>query len=60
MAPYKFTKLIHDGEQIEMYGDGTSERDYTYITDIVDGVISAMEKNYGFEISDVSSYILNI
>ncbi|MFH0875960.1 MAG: GDP-mannose 4,6-dehydratase [archaeon] len=50
MAPYKFTDLIFKGRPIEMYGDGNSLRDYTYISDIVSGVISACEHNYKFEI----------
>jgi len=49
MAPYKFTQLIHEGKQIEMFGDGSTRRDYTYVTDIVDGIMKAMEKNCPFE-----------
>merc|ERR1712003_159598 len=37
MAPFKFTDRISRGIEIQQYGDGTSSRDYTYITDIVDG-----------------------
>ena len=43
MAPYKFTNLIANDQPIEMYGDGTSERDYTYIDDIVSGVLASAE-----------------
>jgi len=50
MAPYKFTKLIHDEEEVPMFGDGNSKRDYTYVSDIVDGIISAIDKNFKFEI----------
>ena len=50
MAPYKFTKIISDGKEIEMYGDGTTKRDYTYIKDIINGVVSALDKDFGFEI----------
>ena len=50
MAPYKFMKLILDDKEIPMYGDGTSERDYTYVGDIVEGIAAAMEKSIGFEI----------
>jgi UDP-glucuronate 4-epimerase len=38
MAPYLFTKWIHEGSPVSMFGDGTSRRDYTYIDDIVDGI----------------------
>lgn len=44
MAPYKFLKAIHDGTPISQYGDGTSSRDYTYIDDIVSGVIASIDK----------------
>jgi UDP-glucuronate 4-epimerase len=50
MAPYKFTKLISEAKEIKMYGDGSSKRDYTFVTDIVDGVIAASEKDFDFEI----------
>ena len=50
MATHKFTRLIDNGQEIEMYGDGTSKRDYTYITDIVDGIVAAIDKRSGYEI----------
>ena len=43
MAPYKFMKAISEGKEFNKYGDGSSSRDYTYIDDIVDGVISALD-----------------
>ena len=43
MAPYKFITAIKDGRKFQKYGDGTSSRDYTYIDDIVSGIISALE-----------------
>ncbi|MBU3112415.1 GDP-mannose 4,6-dehydratase [Clostridium lacusfryxellense] len=42
LAIYKFTKLIFDGKEISLYGDGTSQRDYTYIEDIVQGIAKAI------------------
>ena len=42
MAPYKFIKAILNGHRFKKYGDGTSSRDYTYIDDIVSGIIGAM------------------
>ena len=50
MAVYKFTKLINENKGIEMYGDGSSKRDYTYVSDIVDGIMSAVNKKFDFEI----------
>lgn len=44
MAPYKFIKAIHEQKPIIKYGDGTTSRDYTYITDIVNGIISSCKK----------------
>ena len=43
MAPYKFTKLISEGKEIQMYGDGSTYRDYTYIDDIVSGIIASVD-----------------
>jgi UDP-glucuronate 4-epimerase len=43
LAIHKFVKLIESGEPVEMYGDGNSARDYTYIDDIVDGIQKATE-----------------
>ena len=50
MAIHKFTAMIDSGKQIEIYGDGSSRRDYTYIDDIIDGVEAAVDKNHAFEI----------
>ena len=57
MAPYKFLKAIKDGKQFEKYGDGTSSRDYTYIDDIVSGIIGALEnkKDIGCEIYNLGN-----
>ena len=55
MAPYKFTKLIDEGKEIPMYGNGATSRDYTYISDIVKGIISALDKNFGFEIFNLGN-----
>ena len=50
LAIRKFTKLIHAGKPIPVFGDGSMERDYTYITDTLDGVIACTKKEFGFEI----------
>jgi len=42
LAIHKFTDAIHQGRPIPQYGDGSTRRDYTYIDDIVQGVIGAM------------------
>jgi UDP-glucuronate 4-epimerase len=43
LAIHKFTDLIARGRPIRMHGDGSSERDYTYITDALDGILSGLE-----------------
>ncbi len=50
MAIAKFARLMQEGRAIPMFGDGSTARDYTYIDDIVDGVIRAMERCSGYEI----------
>ncbi len=55
MAVYKFTKAIAAGKEIEMYGDGTMKRDYTYVADIVSGVVNAWEKKCAFEIFNLGN-----
>jgi UDP-glucuronate 4-epimerase len=50
MAIHKFTRLILEGERIPVFGDGSSNRDYTYIDDIIDGVVAALEADFDFEI----------
>lgn len=44
MAMHKFVKAISKGDAIPVFGDGSSRRDYTYIDDIVGGVIAAIER----------------
>lgn len=43
LAIHKFTRLMCEGKQIPFYGDGSMLRDHTYIGDIVDGVLRALE-----------------
>ncbi len=47
LAISKFTRLIEDGKPIDKYGDGTTRRDYTFINDIVDGIIGSMHYRTG-------------
>lgn len=59
LAINKFTRLILNDEPIPMYGDGTTSRDYTYIDDIVSGIIKScnyVEKNKNvYEIINLGS-----
>src|SRR5246127_381020 len=43
LAIHQFTKRIHFGEPINQFGDGTTRRDYTYIDDIIQGVMAALK-----------------
>jgi UDP-glucuronate 4-epimerase len=43
LAIHKFAKKIQNNETIDVYGDGSSRRDYTYITDILDGIVKAVK-----------------
>jgi UDP-glucuronate 4-epimerase len=50
LAIHKFAKLIEQDKPIPVYGDGSMMRDFTYIDDIVNGIIAAMHKCDGFNI----------
>ena len=42
LAIHKFARLISEGKPIPVFGDGTTRRDYTYVDDIIDGVVAAI------------------
>jgi len=50
LAIHKFSRLIEQGKPIPVYGDGTMMRDFTYIDDIINGVIASMRHCTGFNI----------
>ncbi len=50
MAIHKFTRLLAEGRAIPMYGDGSTQRDYTWVEDIVDGILAAHDLAPRFEI----------
>jgi UDP-glucuronate 4-epimerase len=50
LAIYKFASLICAGKAIPVFGDGSAARDYTFVTDTVDGVIACTKKEFGFQI----------
>jgi UDP-glucuronate 4-epimerase len=53
MAIHHFTRCIHEGRKISLFGDGSSRRDYTYIDDAVDGTVRALFNKHGFEIYNI-------
>ena len=50
MAIHYFTRAIYNEERINLYGDGTSSRDYTYIDDIIHGILNCITHLNGYEI----------
>jgi len=50
MAPFKFIDRVSRGVELQQFGDGSSSRDYTYIDDIVDGVVRAVDRPYPYEV----------
>lgn len=50
LAIHKFTRLIDSGTPIPVFGDGSMERDFTYIDDIVDGVLRAIDRCTAYHI----------
>lgn len=56
LAVHKFTKAILCGEPITMYGDGTTSRDYTYVDDVVQAIVSALNYHQSeFEIINIGN-----
>ncbi|WP_025322820.1 NAD-dependent epimerase [Deferrisoma camini] len=56
MALFKFTQKILTGEPIDVYNHGDMERDFTYIDDIVRGVVAAIDRPLGFEVVNLGNH----
>jgi UDP-glucuronate 4-epimerase len=50
LAIHKFARLILAGRPIPVFGDGSSARDYTYITDILQGILACTRQEFGYDI----------
>jgi UDP-glucuronate 4-epimerase len=50
MAIHKFARILAAGGTVEQYGDGSSARDYTYVSDIVAGILRAEERCTGYHV----------
>ena len=50
LAIHKFARLMRAGKPIPVFGDGSSARDYTYITDILDGIMACTRQEFGYEV----------
>mmetsp|Transcript_43229 Transcript_43229/g.97699 ORF Transcript_43229/g.97699 Transcript_43229/m.97699 type:complete len:423 (-) Transcript_43229:362-1630(-) len=55
MAPFKFVDRVSRGLEIQQFGDGSSSRDYTYIDDIVDGVVRSLDRPQGYQIYNLGN-----
>jgi UDP-glucuronate 4-epimerase len=47
LAIHSFTRLLEAGQPITIFGDGSASRDYTYVSDIVQGVVAAVDRTRG-------------
>src|SRR5450631_1904180 len=50
LAIYKFAELMMAGKPIPVFGDGGTARDYTFVSDTLDGIIACTQREFGFEI----------
>jgi UDP-glucuronate 4-epimerase len=50
LAIRKFAEAILGGEPIDRFGDGSAARDYTFVTDIVDGIVRALDRTTGYHV----------
>jgi UDP-glucuronate 4-epimerase len=50
LAIHKFAKLIEVGKPIPVFGDGSTSRDYTYVDDIIAGVLAAIDRANGYRV----------
>lgn len=50
LAIHKFAQLISAGKPIPVFGDGSTARDYTYVSDTLEGILACTKKEFGFEI----------
>jgi UDP-glucuronate 4-epimerase len=55
LAIHKFASLMSREEEITLFGNGSSLRDYTYIDDILDGIVASLELASGFEIFNLGN-----
>ncbi len=55
MTPYLFTRAISEGNEITLFDEGRPQRDFTYIGDIVDGVLAAADADLDYEIINLGN-----
>ncbi|MBI5383375.1 MAG: SDR family NAD(P)-dependent oxidoreductase [Verrucomicrobia bacterium] len=50
LAIHKFARLMTAGKPIPVFGDGSTARDYTFISDILEGVLACTQREFGYEV----------
>ena len=55
MAYFKFANLITAGKPIDIYNFGKMKRDFTYIDDIIDGIMAVIKRNFNYEIFNLGN-----
>jgi len=55
MAIHRFTRLIDRGEELPVYGDGGARRDFTFVDDIIEGLLAAIERAKGYRIYNLGN-----
>mmetsp|Transcript_33354 Transcript_33354/g.31823 ORF Transcript_33354/g.31823 Transcript_33354/m.31823 type:complete len:418 (+) Transcript_33354:192-1445(+) len=55
MAPFKFIDRVFNGLEIQQYGDGSTSRDYTFISDIADGVVRSIDRPLGYQVINLGN-----
>jgi len=55
MAPFKFIDRVFNNLPIQQYGDGSTSRDYTFISDITSGVVAAIDTPLGYEVINLGN-----
>lgn len=55
MAPYKFASMIAKNEELTRYGDGSMERDFTYVGDVVSGIMACTTRSLDNEVINIGN-----
>jgi UDP-glucuronate 4-epimerase len=55
MTPYLFTAAISQSKEITLFDEGRPQRDFTYVDDIVQGVLATLDANHGYEIINLGN-----
>ena len=60
MAYFKFAKMMKEGKAIPIYNNGQMKRDFTYIDDIVAGIVAAIDRDLSFDEGEVKHRVYNL